>query len=170
MATVVRVLFVCHANLCRSPIAHALLVQRLQSEGLTGQVEVDSAGTWAMDGAAPHPEAVSIATRRHLDLSLAGRSRSIEPADLQRFDEVLAIDRRVFADLTRLRRLSAFGVVEGAHARLRLARHVVDPDLVGRDSDILDPLGRSSSGFEDVFEQLEAVCDALMKELRLALE
>ena len=41
----IRVLFVCLGNICRSPTAHGVMLGLLESEGLNDQVFVDSAGT-----------------------------------------------------------------------------------------------------------------------------
>ena len=41
----IRVLFVCLGNICRSPTAHGILLGRLEDEGLADKVDVDSAGT-----------------------------------------------------------------------------------------------------------------------------
>lgn len=165
---VTRVLFVCHANLCRSPLAHAILVQRASEAGLSPRFEVDSAGTWAEQGQAPHPRSVAVARARGIDLACAGTSRGMLPDDLERFDHVLVMDRAIHADVLRLRRLSAFGPVEvptqGRTPEIRLVRHLEDPRLRGAASEIVDPLGRPAEVFDQVFEQLDAACRALLGE------
>ena len=45
-----KVMFVCTANLCRSPIAAALFGQWLQGQSVSGDWRVLSCGTWAKDG------------------------------------------------------------------------------------------------------------------------
>ena len=57
----VGVLFVCHANVCRSPLAHGVFVHRVAERGLQARFEVDSAGTWAADGILPHSSSVAVA-------------------------------------------------------------------------------------------------------------
>lgn len=44
-----KILIICTANICRSPVGEAVLQKRLQQNGITNWV-VDSAGTWAQDG------------------------------------------------------------------------------------------------------------------------
>ncbi len=157
-----RVLFVCHANLCRSPLAEGILRHRAAERGLADRVEVDSAGTYAMDGSPPHPRSVAIARAHGIDLS--GRSRSLEPEDLARFDEVLVMDRRNLADVERYVRLSAFGRVEGPRARIRLARTVADPGARGADLDVPDPFRGGAEGYARVFEMLDRIAHALLDE------
>ena len=62
-----RVLFVCTANLCRSPMAQFLLIHRLQSVRPSGadQWQVHSAGTQARDGSM-HPSAEQVLSDRHI--------------------------------------------------------------------------------------------------------
>src|SRR3712207_7901570 len=71
----VRVLFVCMGNICRSPLAQGVLENVLRREGLQGEVFVDSAGTghWHA-GSPPDERAQRSASSRGLDLSSQRRS------------------------------------------------------------------------------------------------
>lgn len=159
------VLFVCHANMCRSPLAHGIFVHLLSQAGLGDAFEVDSAGTWALDGIDPHPGSVRVAAEHGIDLSVCGTSRAIEPTDLERFDDVIAMDRANESDILRLRRLSAFGPVEGERARVRLLRAVVDPSVQGLDADVPDPVRQGPEAFQAAYEIIERGCRALFDEL-----
>lgn len=44
------VLFICTANICRTPIAHYYLKHLLKKDGLESEINVQSAGTWAIHG------------------------------------------------------------------------------------------------------------------------
>lgn len=161
-----RVLFVCHANICRSPLAQALLVHRAAERGLSGRVEVDSAGTWGMDGAKPHPLSVDVASRNGVDLEPFNRvARGLVPEDLERFDEIVVMDRRNLADMQRLRRMSAFGRVDQREARIRLLQQVVDPSRTGADSDVEDPVSGGPADFDRAFGEIDAGCRRLLDEL-----
>lgn len=164
MADVTGVLFVCHANLCRSPLAHGILQHHVTVRGLASRFHVDSAGTWAAEGRAPHPGSVAVAQAHGISLAGVGLSRSLVPDDLERFDHVLVADRAVHADVLRLRRLSAFGPVEGRTAQIRLIRQLVEPDARGERCDVPDPLGGGAERFERVFALLDAACLALLDE------
>jgi protein-tyrosine phosphatase len=59
-------LFVCQANLCRSPMAERLARLRLARDGATG-VEVRSAGTRALEGSPMHPVAMRVLAERGAD-------------------------------------------------------------------------------------------------------
>lgn len=160
------VLFVCHANLCRSPLAEGIFADMIARAGVADRFVHDSAGCWADHGLPPHPNSVEVAARHGIDLpALVGRSRPITPEDLQRFDHVLVMDRANLADLERLRRISAFGPVAGGHARVRLLRHVVDPQAHGPASDVPDPVRHGLDAYERTFAILAQACTALLREL-----
>ncbi|MBC8069457.1 MAG: low molecular weight phosphotyrosine protein phosphatase [Deltaproteobacteria bacterium] len=160
------VLFVCHANLCRSPLAEGIFAAMVRERGLTDRFEIDSAGCWAQQGLTPHPNSIEIASRNGLSLGdFVGRSRVVVPDDLHRFDHVLAMDRSNLADLQRLRRLSAFGPVTAGKARIRLLRHVVDPKAEGLASDVPDPVRHALDAYGDTWTILSLACARLLDEL-----
>jgi protein-tyrosine phosphatase len=158
------VLFVCHANLCRSPLCEGIFTDMVRARGLFDRFTIDSAGCWADGGQAPHPNSVEIAARHGIDLTHL-RSRGVEPDDLHRFDHILAMDRANLDDLQRLRRLSAFGPVQPGKAKIRLLRHVVDPSAQGPAADVPDPVRRGLDAYEATFALLSTACAALVGEI-----
>ena len=96
-----RVLFVCSGNICRSPTAEAIARYFIETTGLGGELEVDSAGTQGYHaGEAPDPRACKVAAQRGYDMS-ALRARKLEYLDYQRFDLLLAMDRGHLDVMTR---------------------------------------------------------------------
>lgn len=157
------VLFVCHANMCRSPLAHGLFVHRAHERGVLDRLDIDSAGTWAANGIPPHQGSLHVAHVHGISLDSAGTSRSISPDDLQRFAHIIVMDRANLADVERLRRLSAFGAVEGDQARVRLLRAIEHPNA--RDLDVPDPVRGGEPEFRHVYELVDRGCRALLDEL-----
>lgn len=79
----------CHANVCRSPMAASLLARRLAALGVT--VPVRSAGM-CRGGDLPYPEVVSVLAAYRID-AVAHRSRVATAADLARTTLVLGMTR-----------------------------------------------------------------------------
>lgn len=159
------VLFVCHANMCRSPLAHGLFVHRAQERGLLDRLDIDSAGTWAANGIAPHHGSQRVADEHGISLAVTGTSRGLVPDDLQRFAHIIVMDRANLGDVERLRRLSAFGAVEGGQAQVRLLRAVSHPRARGHDLDVPDPVRGGEPEFRHVYQLVDAGCRALLDEL-----
>jgi protein-tyrosine phosphatase len=158
------VLFVCHANICRSPLAEGVFTDLVRARGLADRFLIDSAGCWADNGQSPHPYSIQIASQHGIDLR-GLRSRSVEPEDLHRFDHILAMDRANLSDLERLRRISAFGPVQGGKAKIRLFRHVVDPRAQGSAADVADPVRMGIDAYASTYALLVAASEALLDEV-----
>jgi protein-tyrosine phosphatase len=98
------ILLVCGANVCRSPLAAAVLTNRLLSAGLLGQVRVTSLGVNAVAGLDPCTYVVEAARAHGVDVEAMERHRSrrlsVEAVD--RADLVLTADRETRASVVRL--------------------------------------------------------------------
>ena len=98
----VKVLFVCMGNICRSPMAEAVLRHLVADAGLADQFEIDSAGTLGFHaGSRAHPGTERILRERGVALG-DHCAREVTPADLDDYDYVLAMDRENLADLRAL--------------------------------------------------------------------
>jgi protein-tyrosine phosphatase len=152
----VRILFVCLGNICRSPTAEAVLRELAAREAPELSLEVDSAGTADYHaGQPPDPRTRAAAARRGYDLSSL-RARTVESADFERFDLILAMDRD---NLKALRRRAP----SHAHERLRLFLEF-SPDAAPED--VPDPYYGGPNGFEEVLDLVEAATRGLLKHLR----
>src|SRR5687768_11436082 len=84
-----KVVFVCTGNICRSPMAEALLRHTLDVRGCNS-VEVSSVGTWAYGGNPAMPEAVETLRAMGIDLS-EHRSRDVDQAELAAADVIVVM-------------------------------------------------------------------------------
>jgi protein-tyrosine phosphatase len=153
-----RICLVCLGNICRSPMAEAVLRAELDRAGLGDAVEVDSAGTgdWHVGRRMDARARAELADRgfdgtRH-------RARQFQPAWLARRDLVLAMDA---GNLANLRRLGA------DPARLRMLRSF-DP-AAGPGAEVPDPYYGEDASFTLALDQIEAAARALTATLHAAL-
>jgi protein-tyrosine phosphatase len=151
----VRVLFVCMGNICRSPLAQGVFESVLRREGLEGEVFVDSAGTgsWHV-GSPPDERAQRSAGSRGLDLSTQ-RARQVTPDDCRDFDYVLTMDEQNY------RAVSALCREDGAEVRLFLD---YAPDRF--ETEVPDPYYGGSEGFEYVLDLVKEASEGLLEEIK----
>jgi len=151
-----RILALCHGNICRSPIAEALLRAAIEADpALRGRVEVSSAGTSDEHlGEGMHAESASLLAARGLSTRHSARQLDLQLATEQ--DLILAADRANLRAASQL-------VPHGSATELRLIRDF-DPHSVGSDLD--DPWGYPSSAYERAAREIEAAIPGLLAELR----
>jgi protein-tyrosine phosphatase len=155
---VIRLLFVCMGNICRSPTAEGVMRGLLREQGLEGAVEVDSAGTGDWHAGSP-PDARATAAAQARGVMLAGAARQITAADFYEYDLILAADRRNLRDVQAV-------MPADARAELHLLREF-DPASAGAgDLDVPDPYYGGDEGFEHVLDLVEAACRGLLDALR----
>lgn len=152
----IRVLFVCLGNICRSPTAQGVFERLVAEHGLSDFIAVDSAGTgnWHA-GEPPDPRAIRAAGRRGIDLSRQ-RARQVEQRDLEAFDYVLAMDRD---NLKALHGMTSNGAHKHVGLLLDFAPHLALKDVP-------DPYYGGPQGFEHVLDLIEVVSAALFDEIR----
>lgn len=151
----IKVLFVCMGNICRSPLAHGLFEHRVERAGLSDRISIDSAGTHAYHvGEAPDPRSQQTALKHGFDLS-SQRGRKVTASDFEKFDYVLAMDRDNHASL------SAQCPAEHRH-KLKLFLEFA-PHL--EESEVPDPYYGGDSGFEHVYQLIDAAADGLMADI-----
>lgn len=147
------VLFVCTGNICRSPLAEALLRRVATERGL--EVEVSSAGTGAWDNAPASEGAYLVAFEKGLDLS-SHRARLLTREVVQEADLVLTMARHHRARVDELGGGGKVAVL-GEYAGRELA-----------DAEVSDPFGGNLEVYRDTYTELFDLVAAVAE--RLAAE
>lgn len=149
----ISVLFVCHGNICRSPMAEFVLKAKLRERGLEERVAVASAAAHDDEIGSPvYPPVRRLLAAHAIDC--AGKTaRLLTAADYDRYDLLIGMDRHNLADMHRL-----FG--GDPEGRLRLLK-----DFAGEPGgDVADPW--YTRDFEATWREVNAGCDGILARLR----
>ena len=164
-----RITAVCLGNICRSPMAEAVIRARVEGAGLGARVLVDSAGTdgWHI-GEDADPRALQTLRDAGYDLAHSGRKITAEWfVDPGRPDLLLTMDSSNYATVIGL------APDEAARERVRMMRSF-DPALAALPAgdprlDVPDPWFGDHDGFSEVLAMLEAAADGLVADLPLLM-
>jgi protein-tyrosine phosphatase len=151
------ILFVCTANICRSPMAEGVLRKLLADEGLEGAFEIDSVGTHDYQiGQAPFATAIEAAKWRGYDITHLV-SRKISPDDFDRFDFILGMDK------LNIRNLKTIAPTR-CKQKIELLLEYGDK-FQGKE--IPDPYGREGKEFALALDMIEDGCKGLVEMLKV---
>jgi protein-tyrosine phosphatase len=152
-AEILRVVFVCTGNICRSPIAEKVFVHELEQAGLADAVDVSSAGTGNWHVGSPADERAA-AVLRAGGYDVAHIARQVDA-------EQLGADLVVALDNSHRRALQSL-VPEPD--RVRLLRSF-DPDSPPG-AEVPDPYYGDDDGFATVLEMISAAMPGMVEWVR----
>ena len=145
-----RILFVCHGNICRSPMAEFILKALLKAYGLEDQYYVESAAVSDEEYGNPiYPPAKRCLTQHGVWFDPHKTARTVTRADYDRFDRIIVMDS----------------------SNLRWIRYIIPDDpqkkihlmmsYCGSGRDVADPW--YTGNFEKTFQDILAACEAMLK-------
>jgi len=155
-----KIVFVCLGNICRSPTAEGVFQHLVNERGLHPYFYIDSAGTSAWHIGEPANSKSRQMANKH-GVKLNSRARKFEPADLEEFDLILAMDRENLQNIRQLDTQNRFS------DKIKLMR---DYDPQPGDDEVPDPYYGGMDGFQHVFDVVHRSCAALLDELEERIE
>ena len=161
----VKILFVCLGNICRSPMAEAMMIHNVKSAFGLPEIEVDSAGIgdWHI-GQSPDRRTLDLLARK--GIARGSNARQIKPGDFARFDLIIGMDEANRRDLLRLTDWRVGINEEDPGKRVSLALEWADPDDHPGRIEVPDPYYGGTKDFEDVHDLLDASLNGLIARLQ----
>ncbi|MEW9671189.1 low molecular weight protein-tyrosine-phosphatase [Ammoniphilus sp. 3BR4] len=146
----IKVIFVCLGNICRSPLGEGIFRELVKEKGWEKEFLIDSAGTAAYHvGKSPDPGSQRVALKHGFSIE-GQRARQFSPNDLEGWDYIIAMDSSNRKNIERL------GSVIG---KLLLMR---DFDHEGPGSDVPDPWSLGDEAFLETYLIVRRSCENLL--------
>ncbi|MBR3937657.1 MAG: low molecular weight phosphotyrosine protein phosphatase [Bacteroidaceae bacterium] len=144
------IIFVCHGNICRSPMAEFIFKDKIRSRGLNEQFYVESAAVSTEEiGNSIYPPAKRCLNAHGIPFDTSKTARQITRADYDRFDLIICMDRM------NLRWLK-YIIPNDPAGKVRLMM-----SYAGQDRDVADPW--YTGDFETTYRDLDLATEALLK-------
>lgn len=145
----IRVVFVCLGNICRSPVAEAVMRHRVRERGVEARFHLSSAGLGSWHAGSPPDERSQAVVQRHR-IEMTSRARVIDEEDLSRAHWIICMDE------SNRRQLLRRGA---APERVRLLRSF---HAEAESTEVDDPYEHGPEAFERMFREIHAAIDPLI--------
>lgn len=152
----IKVLFVCLGNICRSPMAEALFNHKIKQKNHQDYLSCDSCGTSDYHiGELPDERAIACAKENGIKMD--HRGRQLNRIDFRDFDYLIAMDKSNMENIIK----SAEQHKTSAKNLQLMCEFQKDPEFM----EVPDPYYGGVDGFQKVYEILDSSIDDLIEEL-----
>ena len=146
-----KIIFICHGNICRSPMAEFIFKNMVAQRGLSDRFEVASAATSTDErGRDIYPPAQKVLTENGIPFE-SRHARQINSADGDHYDLLICMDNH---NLKNARRIFS----PDCHHKLCLLM-----EFTGEPRDVADP--RYTRKFQKAYDDIFLGCQALLSHL-----
>ena len=149
----VKVIFVCLGNICRSPMAQAIFEHQIKEAKLEDHFNAQSAGTAGYHRGAP-PDPRTLSTLKSHDILFEHQAHQVNATDIDTYDYLIAMDLQNFLHLQNMNPIGSVLI------KMR------DFDPLEKNGDVPDPYYGQHDGFEGVFEILNRSIKCLILALK----
>ena len=145
----IKVLMVCHGNICRSTMAESVMTYLVWESGLDSCIEINSAATSREEiGNPPHYGTVNKLREKHIPV-IPHRATQMTRGDYDYYDYLIGMDSANIRNMTRI----ADGDPEGKIYKLL--------PIAGIYRDVADPW--YTGDFQETYEDVMVGCEALLR-------
>lgn len=150
---VIKVLFVCLGNICRSPLAEGVFKKIVEEHGLATSFKIDSCGTSAYHvGESADSRMMDVAYSH--EVLLTSRARQFQQSDLVNFDYIIPMDQANYDSI----------IMNEFKSKVFLLREF---DVSSNNTkDVPDPYYGGIDGFENVYQIVYRSCKELFKKIK----
>ncbi len=149
--TMIKLMFVCLGNICRSPLAEAVLKNKVLRANLKDSIYIESSGTAAYHiGENPDPRTTIVAQKHQVPIS--HKAQQLNNVHFTTFDYIVVMDDSNRKNVVRIKPTHAVS----AFFKLR------DFDTQDEGSDVIDPWFGDEDGFEECYQTIDRCTDELL--------
>ena len=144
-------MFICNGNICRSPLAQALLIKKFKLKGIKGTIS--SAGFESYNiNEPPHPRAIEFAEQHGLKMD--HKARLFLKSDFKKFDRIYVMDTGTYRDVKDLAK------DKNDLAKIDYLMNALEP---GANKTVPDPFESGIYNFIDVYNLLDKATDKIVE-------